>query len=105
MDVSLIVPGAGGGLDVPARDERGAAEQFEALLIGQLLRAARESPGSGGWFGAGEDRSGESMAEFAEQQVALLLSRSGGLGLARLIEQGLTRSNSSPPAHTRGPAA
>ena len=76
---------------------RDAARQFEALLISQLLRAARENGGSGGWLGTGEDRSTESMAEFSEQHVAELLSRSGGLGLARLIESGLSRSSSSEP--------
>lgn len=89
MDVALVVPRAGDAPELPARNERAAAEQFEALLIGQMLRAAREASGSGGWLGTGEDRSTESIAEFAEQQVAGLLSRGGGLGLARLIAQGL----------------
>lgn len=101
MDVSLVVPRADQAPEVKVQNERAAAEQFEALLIGQLLRAARESSGSGGWLGTGEDRSSESIAEYAEQQVAGLLSSSGGLGLARLIQQGLTRNSSSRPARTR----
>lgn len=101
MNVYPVIPQADHTLEVPARNEREAAEQFEALLIGQLLRAARESSGSGGWLGTGEDHSSESIAEYAEQQVAGLLSSSGGLGLARLIEQGLTRNNSNPPARIR----
>ncbi len=67
-----------------------SARQFEALLIGQIMRSMRES--AGGWLGSGEDQAGSSMAEFAEQQMAQLLSASGGFGLASLIEQGLVRS-------------
>lgn len=74
---------------------RDAAQQFEALLLGQLLRAARESSA------ASEDQSGAAILEFAEQQVAELLSRSGGLGLASVIEGGLSRSSSSPPEPPR----
>jgi Rod binding domain-containing protein len=67
-----------------------SARQFEALLIGQIMRTMRES--AGGWLGSGEDQAGASMAEFAEQQMAQLLSASGGFGLASLIVQGLARS-------------
>lgn len=75
---------------------REAAQQFEALLIGQLLRAAREASSSA------EDQSGAAILEFAEQQVAELLSRSGGLGLAHLlIEGGLSRSSLNPPESPR----
>lgn len=98
MELSRLSLWGDDTLEFPLRSERGAAEQFEALLIGQLLRAARESSGAGGWLGTGEDRSSESIAEFAEHQVAVLLSRSGGLGLARLIENGLTRNSSGQPA-------
>lgn len=67
-----------------------AARQFEALLIGQIMRTMRESFAGG--VGSGEDQSGASMSEFAEQQMAQVLSTNGGFGLASLIEQGLSRS-------------
>jgi hypothetical protein len=35
---------------------RDAAQQFEALLLGQILRSAREN---GGWMGSGSDSSAE----------------------------------------------
>jgi peptidoglycan hydrolase FlgJ len=68
---------------------RQSAKQFEALLIGQIMRTMRAS--SGGWLGSGEDQASESMSEFAEQQMAQDLSSNGGFGLASLIEQGLSR--------------
>jgi Rod binding domain-containing protein len=66
---------------------RDAAQQFEALLLAQIMRSERES--GNGWLGTGGDATGESAIDFAEQQLALLLSRQGGLGLAGLISSGL----------------
>ena len=65
---------------------RDAAQQFEALLIGQILRTARES--SGGFMGE-KDASSDCATDFAEQQFATVMARSGGLGLATLIMKGL----------------
>lgn len=64
-----------------------AAQQFEALLITQLLRAARGD--SEGWLGAGEDQTAASAMELAEEQFAGALAAQGGLGLASLIVSGL----------------
>jgi Rod binding domain-containing protein len=64
-----------------------AAQQFEALLLSQILRSVRES---GGWLGSNDPTSDCAM-EFAEQQFAALLAQQGGLGLATLIAQGLDR--------------
>jgi Rod binding domain-containing protein len=65
-----------------------AASQFEALLIGQLLKTAREAGGSG-WLGTGEDHAGETALELAEQHFAQVMAAQGGLGLARLVLTGL----------------
>ena len=66
-----------------------AASQFEALLITQLLRAARGD--SEGWLGAGEDQTAASAMELAEEQFAGALAAQGGLGLASLIVSGLEK--------------
>jgi Rod binding domain-containing protein len=66
-----------------------AAEQFEALLLGQILHSARES--GGGWLGSSEDSSGDCATDFAEQHFAAVLAQQGGLGLANLISAGLER--------------
>jgi Rod binding domain-containing protein len=65
------------------------AQQFEALLIGELLKTSREA-GSSGWPGAGEDDSaGETGIEVGEQEFARMLAASGGLGLSKTIEAGM----------------
>jgi len=65
-----------------------AAQQFESLLIAQMLRSGRDSsPGS-----LGDDESdseGSVMQDFANQQFAQTLARQGGLGLSRLLVAGL----------------
>jgi Rod binding domain-containing protein len=65
----------------------GAAKQFEALLIGQMLKAMRES--GSGWLGSGEDQAAESAMGMAEEHFAAALSASGGFGLTAHIERGL----------------
>jgi len=89
------LPGAGAAAkDDPAK-VREAAQQFEALLIGQILRGARA--GGQGWLSAGDDASGDCATDFAEQQLALQLAKQGGLGLAPLIAEGLERKAAGPP--------
>jgi Rod binding domain-containing protein len=70
--------------------EQDAAQQFEALLIGQLLRSARE--GGGGWLGSGGDSSSDCATDMAEQQLAAVLAQHGGLGLASTIADGLKKA-------------
>jgi len=84
-----------------------AAEQFEALLIGQILRTERES--GNGWLGSGGDSASDCATDYAEQQFATLLARQGGLGLANLIAAGLksapaATTDSNSPAHNSPPA-
>lgn len=70
----------------PAR-VREAAQQFESLLIGQMMKTAREA-GGGGWLGT-EEEAGMTFGEFAEQQLAQVIASCGGFGLAQIISRGL----------------
>lgn len=79
---------AGSSIPKPA-NAREAAVQFESLLIGEMLRSAHESsPGS---LSGDDDEDSQSatLYDIAGQQFAQLLAKQGGLGLARLIAQGL----------------
>ena len=68
-----------------------AAQQFEALLIGQLLKTSREA-GSSGWLGTGDnDEAGQIGMEVGEQEFARMLASSGGLGMSKTIEAGMRR--------------
>jgi Rod binding domain-containing protein len=65
------------------------ATQFESLLIAQMLKSMREAGGSAGWLGSGEDSTSASAMELAEEHFAAALAKQGGLGLTKLITQGL----------------
>lgn len=73
-----------------SRRVREAAEQFEAVLLGQFLKSVRESEADG-WLGAGEDAAGGSMMDVAEEHFAAVMAAGGGIGIAALVQQGLRR--------------
>jgi Rod binding domain-containing protein len=64
-----------------------AAQQFEAMLIEQMLKGAHEE-GEGGWLGAGEDEAGSSMVDLAEENMAQAMASQGGMGLAGMVTSG-----------------
>ena len=81
-----------------------AAKQFEALIVGQVLKASRESS-DGGWLGSGEDQGGELAVELGEQAFAQAIAARGGFGIAKLVkanlEHGKTKAASSGPTAPR----
>ncbi len=62
-----------------------AACDFEALLLGQILKSAHEG---GGWLGGAEDDASDAAVGLGEEQLARTMASSGGLGLAKVIESG-----------------
>ena len=71
----------------------GAAQQFEALMIGEMMKLAHEDSSSG-WLGSDDGEGGDNQAmEMAESQFANALATNGGLGLARMVEQSVGQQN------------
>ena len=70
---------------------KSAAQQFEALLITELMKNSRED-GSSGWLGTGDDKAGETGMELATEYLSSAMAKNGGLGLAKLLTQGLTKA-------------
>jgi Rod binding domain-containing protein len=71
----------------------GVAKQFEALMIGQMLKSAREASG-GGWLGNEDDQddqSGSLVMELAEQGLSQALAAHGGMGIAKMVTANLER--------------
>jgi Rod binding domain-containing protein len=66
---------------------RDAAQQFEALLLGQILHSVHDD--DSGWLGSGGDSSSGCASDYAEQQLAVSIAQQGGLGLSKLISDGL----------------
>ena len=75
--------------DTPERIEK-AARDFEGLLIGQMLKMARESEGGMTGDGDEQDETNSTMVELGEQQLAQALAASGGLGIAKIVIAGLS---------------
>jgi Rod binding domain-containing protein len=61
-----------------------AAKQFEALMIGQMLRTARENSEEG-------DSESGAMYDIADQQFSKMLADKGGMGLANMVIAGLQK--------------
>ena len=78
--------------DSPAKIQK-AGREFEALLLAQMLKSARESSGSGLTGDDADDKDANStMVELGEQQFAQALASSGGLGIAKMVVTGLTKN-------------
>jgi Rod binding domain-containing protein len=100
MNVDSIAASAAGGagaLGAAAVSKKdpdkvlNAAKQFEALLVGQLLKSMQDS--EGGWMGTGEDQSASAAMEYGMEAFAQAMSATGGLGLAKLVAAGLEKSS------------
>jgi len=93
-----IPPLSGAGLGITgAKDSpekiKDAASQFEALLIGQVLKSAHEESGDG-WGGDADPASASAM-DFANDYFARAMAAKGGLGLTNLIVNGLERAGTA----------
>lgn len=71
-----------------------AASQFEALMIGQILKGAQED-NKQGMLGDDEDDTAASTMDFANDFFARSLASKGGLGLAHVITSGLEHASNS----------
>lgn len=89
-----------------------SSKQFEALMIGELLKSSRESSG-GGWLDSEDDQddqTGSMVMEMGEQGFAQAIAARGGLGIAKMVTADLERgrakiaSSDSAPA-PQGPAS
>jgi flagellar protein FlgJ len=71
----------------------GAAQDFEALLLGQMLHSMREE--GSGWLGTGDDDASATAFGFGEDQLAKALTKGGGVGLAKVIASGLAAKSAA----------
>jgi Rod binding domain-containing protein len=67
-----------------------AAKQFESLLVAQMMKSMSDS--EGGWLGTGEDQSSSAAMEYGQEAFAQAVSANGGLGLAKMVADGLIRA-------------
>jgi peptidoglycan hydrolase FlgJ len=90
-NLSTLAPGAGATNPVSKSSKiHEAAQQFESLLVGEMLKSARES-GSWGLTDEESDPGQDTFSGMAESQFANALAKSGGLGLSKMVEQGISQ--------------
>ena len=77
-----------------------AATDFEALLIGQLLQSARA--GGSGWLDTDSEDANSSLTDMSEQVLSTSLAASGGLGLAKMVKTGLSKTVESNATKSDG---
>jgi Rod binding domain-containing protein len=82
--LSPIIPSGIASSTAPPTKVEGAAKQFEALMIAQMLRTARENTED-------ENSTSSSMLDLADQQFSQVLANNGGLGMANLIVKGINQ--------------
>jgi Rod binding domain-containing protein len=73
-----------------------AASQFEALMIGQILKAAHGDSDEGA-FGGDADPASASAMDFANEYFARAMAAKGGLGLTNMIAAGLSKQAATAP--------
>lgn len=83
--------GAGQGGATP-KQIHAAAQQFEAIILRQLLEPAMEPLMSG--LGGGESGGGGVYGYMATDVMANSLSQGGGLGISKILEKQLTPKGS-----------
>jgi len=91
LPIGALAPPAS---DPRPRDVQQASRQFEALLIGQMLKSARGDDADG-WLGSGDEPGSDTATELAEQQFAQALAQHGGLGLSTRIAASLSSASPS----------
>lgn len=85
------IAGTGGETNLSKRPRNlpEAAQQFESLLIAELLRSAHGD--EGGWLGSGEDSAAAPTMGMAEESLAQSMASHGGLGLSKYVVQSLSK--------------
>jgi hypothetical protein len=88
-------PQTSGCTSADPRNIHKLAQEFESLLIEQVLKSVKLGD-------SGEDGNSASgsMMDFAKQNLAQLISHSGGIGMAHFLENALNLAGSATPGST-----
>ena len=96
----LVNPQAPASLTAPrpngadAAKVKKVAQDFEAMFLGMMLKSMRATVGEDKLTGGGHGE--ETFRSLLDQEYAQAAARSGGLGLAKIMEKELTRGAVAP---------
>jgi flagellar protein FlgJ len=108
MSIPVALPGLPPPSGLPAGGTsadrlRRACQDFESLFIYKLLEQMRATVPQEGYIHSGQE---DVYSAVCDQQVAVALARSGGIGLAELLYRQLAATRPAPAAsesQTSGP--
>jgi flagellar protein FlgJ len=101
---AVIQPLSSGSTAAPSPAKlHDVAQQFEALLIGEMLKSIHEAAQDSGDDDDG-DAGGDSAMDMAQSQFAQSIAMQGGLGLTHMIETGLAKDSANQKVKTSEPA-
>ena len=80
--------------DDPAKVKK-VAQDFEAMFLGMMLKSMRDTVGKDKLTGGGHGE--ETFRSLLDQEYAQQAAKSGGIGLATIMEKELTRGAAAPP--------
>ncbi len=67
-----------------------AAQQFEALLLQEMLKPMQPGSNSGDGEGEDSDHAADTLSSFGIEAVAQAIAKGGGVGIARRVIQEVT---------------
>lgn len=81
-----------------------AAQQFEGMLLQEILKPLRSDNEDGGWSeeGKSSDSGEDTINSFGIEAVSKAIARSGGLGIARQVIQQVTSEHDNVKAKLLG---
>jgi peptidoglycan hydrolase FlgJ len=77
----------------PAQAKK-VGQEFEAMFVGLMLKSMRDTVGKDKLTGGGHGE--EAFRSMLDQQYAQEASHTGGIGLAKMLQQELTRGTAAP---------
>lgn len=79
-----------------------AAQQFEGMLLQEMLKPMRTGDNDGAW--SSDDRTSEggedTINSFGVEAIANAIAKGGGLGIARTVIQQVTAEHNKPQTKT-----
>jgi len=99
---SRLTAAAQGRRDNTPAQARKVAREFEAMMVGMMVKAMRDTVGKDKMTGGG--RGEETFRPLLDQEYAAAAAQNGGIGLAKMIEQELTRNSGAASGPTKGSA-
>ncbi|HWB32390.1 MAG TPA: hypothetical protein VG714_04375 [Acidobacteriaceae bacterium] len=100
---SQSAPVAQASTDARHRKLKDAAQQFEGMLLEELLKPMREhSYGEGNVDGDGAEDAGggDTLSSYASESLATAIARGGGLGIAKKIIGQIDRTATPASGHS-----